>query len=135
MPIGDNYYRGQTPNADGKATILPSGTPYMAGSWDGSTISAVGGPNANTTYFGYEGSGSFGQGANGGDFSGIQGVWSHINGPAGGGGGWYGGWANPKYYLTENGTNQSCDAPSGGGLSYVANNGRTFTTSTGKKSP
>ena len=127
-----NYFRGQTPNADGAATILPSGTPYWAGEWNGNTISAVGGPSANVKYFGYDGEGAFGQGANGGDFSSISGTWSHINGPAGGGGGWYGGWANPKYYLAENGINQSCDSPSGGGLSYVASNNQTFTTSTGK---
>lgn len=127
-----NYFRGQTPNADGAATILPSGTPYLAGEWNGNTISAVGGPSANVKYFGYDGEGAFGQGANGGDFSSISGTWSHINGPAGGGGGWYGGWANPKYYLAEQGINQSCDSPSGGGLSYVASNNQTFTTSTGK---
>lgn len=127
-----NYFRGQTPNTDGAATILPSGTPYWAGEWNGNTISAVGGPSANVKYFGYDGEGAFGQGANGGDFSSISGIWSHINGPAGGGGGWYGGWANPKYYLAEHGINQSCDSPSGGGLSYVASNNQTFTTSTGK---
>lgn len=77
------------------------------------------------------GGGYFGQGMDGGDFSGQFGgdPANNCEGPGGGGGGWYGGYANQSNSFGSTG----CKRDGNGGLNYVPSVGTVLTSDTGAK--